>query len=812
MKDISNQISFQVYQNQEIPFQFEQGLQIFFGLQGTSRFLCGSAEYELLPAGLLVINPFELYRLDCPDGAAVIGLRVSNSLLQLSGWKDTMHCSCYVHSDGEGQDAYHRLRVLYAAIFQDYFQNSSARQAEVAGAVMQLTGLLQSQFSVENTSHSLRDTTMQRLQRIMDFIHEHWNEPLSLSEIAASEYLSASYLSRFFQKHLHLSFSQYLTELRLRHAAQILAQRTTSITQVAYDCGFHTPSAFIEAFKHQYGQTPGQFRQAQQMVRSQQAAGLPETDLRSDMSVLLAFAPQKQSEEIPSRTIPIAIHCKLHRPLRRAGNILNIGYARDGLLAPVQEQIRRAQKEIGFTFMRFHGIFDEDMRIYREDEQGTPQFDFTYVNLLFDFILSQGLTPYIELSFMPPALAREPNRIFDRVSIISGCRDLEKWALLVRTTLQYFIDRYGRDEVLRWRFTTISKSYVLLGLVNPEDFDALYYATWRAIKSVDPLLRVGGPGGFAEQVTAKNGLPAFLDLAEAQGCMPDFLAFQCHPHEHIAQDPLFMNFTINQQSAPSVLSQDDDFVAHTLDALDRLLKQRGLSFPEIYVEEINSTLWQRDLSSETCYKAVWIAKNFCENLGRAGLGYWLLTDFMEERATLESVFHGGYGLFTYNGIPKAGYQAMRFLSTLGDEQVAAGPGWMMTCSKGDYQLLTYNYCNYSNLYRYRYKRLDKPEDAYSVFDPGEIHRLQFQFSGLADGTYRVERRSITRSSGSSFDKWLEIGAPRYLRPNELRYLIETSQPSYQVSEVHAENGLRLEVTLRPLETQLVILHKLDMQI
>ncbi|MBS5704347.1 MAG: hypothetical protein KHW93_11035 [Butyricicoccus pullicaecorum] len=58
-----NQIVFQVYQNQELPFRFHEGLSVFFGLTGSSRILCGSREYELLPAGLLVVNPFELYRL-----------------------------------------------------------------------------------------------------------------------------------------------------------------------------------------------------------------------------------------------------------------------------------------------------------------------------------------------------------------------------------------------------------------------------------------------------------------------------------------------------------------------------------------------------------------------------------------------------------------------------------------------------------------------------------------------------------------------------------------------------------------------------
>lgn len=64
-------ISFQVYLNQEIAFQFAEGLSVFFGLGGESRFFCGNHQYELAPAGVLVVNPFKIYRLICPADASV---------------------------------------------------------------------------------------------------------------------------------------------------------------------------------------------------------------------------------------------------------------------------------------------------------------------------------------------------------------------------------------------------------------------------------------------------------------------------------------------------------------------------------------------------------------------------------------------------------------------------------------------------------------------------------------------------------------------------------------------------------------------
>jgi len=151
-------------------------------------------------------------------------------------------------------------------------------------------------------------------------------------------------------------------------------------------------------------------------------------------------------------------------PLRHTWRrLLNIGYARDGLLADVQNQLRIAQSEIGFEFLRFHGILDDDMHIYYEDSGQKPYLDFSMVDLLLDFVLSINLKPYIELSFMPKLLAQEEQRIFDRQSLMSMYRDEEKWRFLIRNLVQHCVERYGREQVRQWRFTTMGNNLVAAG-------------------------------------------------------------------------------------------------------------------------------------------------------------------------------------------------------------------------------------------------------------------------------------------------------------------------------------------------------------
>ena len=58
------------------------------------------------------------------------------------------------------------------------------------------------------------------------------------------------------------------------------------------------------------------------------------------------------------------------------------------------------------------------------------------------------------------------------------------------------------------------------------------------------------------------------------------------------------------------------------------------------------------------------------------------------------------------------------MNQLGNTCIASGDGWYLTQSEQEWQLILYNYAHYDNIYRYRYRRLEHPEDAYSVFETG----------------------------------------------------------------------------------------------
>lgn len=804
-------VAFQAVHDTEGQLLIQRSLTILFGLHGTSHIRGVRQEYVLEASGVLVINPMTFYQISCPMNAGILCIHISPSILSLAGWSASTFLECYESNAVSGYAKYMELRRRIAILFRLYFQDNMS--AELAEHSLALTSWMCRTFSAAAPEKGVCNTKMlEHMQDILRSVQLEWKESVSLSTLSEAHNLSAEYISRLFRKCLNITFTEYLTALRLGHAREDLLKSDKTITEISYENGFKNVSAFIEYFKKQFGKTPSLYRrQFVSEVNKQQNIDVNE---RSEwIDTLLQYDDQSSAGRHVS---PAEVKRTVRVDVKSAGKALshnwrrlfNIGYAQDGLLGIVQEQIRTAVREIGFTDIRFHGIFDDGMHIYHEQEDGSVWFNFTYSDILFDFILSLGLTPFVELGYIPSRLCTNKKSLFDRASFIGMYSDPVKWEALIQASITHWINRYGLNNVRKWHFSMFAINYPLMPPypLTPEEYFEMYKVTWKAIKAIDSDLQFGGVGGFFESLYTPNGVRDFFSRMQKDGFPPDFLTLQCYPHESMLKDEDFLRFTSTQHAMPSILSKDENFTKHAIEAYRDMAREVGLSDRPLFVEEWNSTLWQRDLSSDTLYKACWLTKNILENYGET-LGYWLLSDFIEEWELPSGIFHGGYGLFTVNRIPKSGYQAMRLLTCVGDRCLSQGNGWFVSRTDDEIQIFLYNYCHYDSLYRYRYQKLTDPKDAYRVFQNKGRLQIHLELSALTPGNYRISSKTLTRKNGSSFDRWLEIGAPDSMGSAECQYIMETSQPEFKLSDSISQGTLSLDEALAPHEVKLILIKK-----
>ena len=122
------------------------------------------------------------------------------------------------------------------------------------------------------------------------------------------------------------------------------------------------------------------------------------------------------------------------------------GRANEGLRADWQRQLTYAHSQCGFEYIRMHGLFCDDMGVFSMSN-GKPEYNWQYIDELYDFLQSIGMKPFVELGFMPGALASGNKTIFWWRGNVTKPRDMKVWSDFIRAFVTHLRERYGDAEV-----------------------------------------------------------------------------------------------------------------------------------------------------------------------------------------------------------------------------------------------------------------------------------------------------------------------------------------------------------------------------
>src|ERR1700722_5652271 len=163
------------------------------------------------------------------------------------------------------------------------------------------------------------------------------------------------------------------------------------------------------------------------------------------------------------------------------------------LRADWQRQMLRCHKELGFQHVRFHGILSDNMGTL-VDEMDTLVYSFFNIEHIFDFLLSIGMSPFVEFSFMPLALSSGDEIVFSYKDNVTPPKDYTAWETLITDIVSHWVDRYGLEKVKEWHFEIWNEPNLsTFWTGTQEDYFTLYQHAATAIKKIHPDLKVGGP-------------------------------------------------------------------------------------------------------------------------------------------------------------------------------------------------------------------------------------------------------------------------------------------------------------------------------
>jgi xylan 1,4-beta-xylosidase len=324
------------------------------------------------------------------------------------------------------------------------------------------------------------------------------------------------------------------------------------------------------------------------------------------------------------------------------------------LRADWQEQLRRCRQELGFRYVRFHGILSDDMGTLICHKE-RPLYSFFNIDQIIDFLLSIGMKPFVELGFMPWILASGPKTVFRYRGNVTPPKDFGQWSELIRMLAEHWVRRYGRDEVRSWFFEVWNEPNLHHFWSGTQaDYFELYRHTAFALKDVDEELRVGGPA------TAKNQWIAdFVHFCESNRVALDFISTHHYPTDTMEETELG--------------DEEDDTVTQLANSRRGILREwtaevkRQAGGRAVYYTEWNTSSNPRDPLHDEPFAAAFVTKTIMEAAGLvAGYGFWTFTDIFAENYFPSEPFHGGFGLLTLHGIAKPAYRAFEILHRLGD--------------------------------------------------------------------------------------------------------------------------------------------------
>lgn len=326
-----------------------------------------------------------------------------------------------------------------------------------------------------------------------------------------------------------------------------------------------------------------------------------------------------------------------------------------------RNDLRAVKKITEFQYVRFHGIFLDEVGVYSENQQGKSEYNFTYIDQIYDGLLQNGVRPFVEISFMPKDLASALDyQGFWYKPIVSPPKDYAKWDDLIRSFTQHLVERYGIDEVSKWYFEVWNEPNLNFWTGDPkqESYFELYDHTAQDIRAVSPRLRVGGPS-TAQAAWIKE----FIAHTVEHKVPVDFIS--SHIYAMDSADKVFGS-GVTMPEAEMVyrgtLKMHDDIASSARPGLPLIVS-------EFSAGRVNSG--QRD----TLYMGPWLANVIRETDGlTAMMSFWPFSDVFEEHGIPDAPFtnhsaHEGRGLIAPDGIPKPSYIAFALLHRLGDQRI-----------------------------------------------------------------------------------------------------------------------------------------------
>jgi xylan 1,4-beta-xylosidase len=426
-----------------------------------------------------------------------------------------------------------------------------------------------------------------------------------------------------------------------------------------------------------------------------------------------------------------------------------------------REDLRATRGITAIAYVRFHGIFNDEIGVYSEGPRGEPVYNFSYVDQVYDGLLANGVRPFVELSFMPRKLAlHEIRHTFWYRPIVSPPKDYGRWDALISAFARHLLQRYGIEEVSQWYFEVWNEPNLDFWAGEPKQptYWTLYDHTAKTLKTVDVRLRVGGPA------TAQAAwIPAFIRHCKERGVPVDFVS------THVYGDDTAKDVFGTRERIPR-----DRMVCRAVQRVHSQIEASPMPSVPLIWSEFNASWSNHPEVTDAPYMGPWLAETVrqCDGLVQ-DMSYWTFSDVFEEQGIVKTPLYGGFGLLAAGGIPKPAFNAFALLHRLGEQRFASATEGALLTRRNDGALVLALW------------------NSADVKASGTTRHVLLKLVHASAASASVQ--SIDHEHGNVQVAYARMGSPRYPTQSELTALREAAALPAPVNHPLDAGSLSLEI-------------------
>lgn len=720
---------------------------IIYVLKGKGTLYLNESLYKLQEESVVIINNDEYFKMSTIEGAIVLAFVIDH--IKFNRLINNKPYEFICHSEIEDGENYHILRnklkkILNMTMDTGDYKHIYLNQAYYDVLIFIINNFCNKMIGSDRVKES-------RLSSILNYIEDNYNEPLQLTHLAETFFLTPEYFAKYFKQSTGITFLKYLNEVRLRHALEDLSHTDHTLLKISVDSGFPNVAAFNKCFKEKYGMSPSAYRKE---YKVQDKEILQNEILETLGSVYLEEEKEKQSIYIEADASHEIILQEYWKEMIGIGSIEILSDSN------VQAQIREIRQQLSFKYLKI--VFDSKKYIKENNI-----YD---IEKSFDFLVMQGFKLCIAFEF----------RIIE---------DREAFLQYIRKIITRCANRYSINAVRKWRFE----------LFYDSDFEAdkgdkyfeLFKPMSEILKEFEIETDLMGPG-LLLNVEGRN-LQSYLEKYKAYQIHSSILTLSSMPCVLGKKEE---NIFINRLT-------DRYYIRNQIELAHKIMKQEKVQFNKIMISKWIDSLARNNIMNDSCYQAANIMNNILDCYDSVdSICYYQSLDVLCDYNHSNQTLSGLPGLISKDGIKKPSYYAYRFLNHIIHKYIYKDAHCIIGVNDmKNYQIVCHNYKKLNYKYFSEDEHNLKAEAINEYYDDKDKLVLNFKLNHLRNGEYLIKYRNINQQVGSIQDKMIGIKeADVELGPSEIEYLKQISIPDIKLEKKQVEEGiLELSYTLEPNE-------------